>query len=171
MFIYDDYGGRNMKLKKLLILAYCVIVATMGITLTGCNLNIKDIIDGFSNDTSAESTNTDYESSSDTDYESSSDTDHESSRDKDSGNSRDTDYESSTDTNTQSSSDNENSSDANTESSNGGTWVQTEMKYYAYKNGEEKYGEEGFARYRCYYRRDRKFMHSFNFSGGYTRHN
>ena len=58
-----------MKLKKLLILAYCVIVATMGITLTGCDLNIKDILDGFSNDTSAESTNTDYESSSDTNDE------------------------------------------------------------------------------------------------------
>ena len=97
-----------MKLKKLLILAYCVIVATMGITLTGCNLNIKDIIDGFSNDTSAESTNTDYESSRDTDYESS----------------RDTDYGSSTDT--------------NTEKPKTGTWVQTEMKYYAYKNGEEQ---------------------------------
>ena len=119
-----------MKLKKLLILAYCVIVATMGITLTGCNLNIKDIIDGFSNDTSAESTNTDYESS------------------------RDTDYGSSTDTNTQSSSDNENSSDANTESSNGGTWVQTEMKYFAYKNGEEQYvsKQNEYSKYRCYYR-------------------
>lgn len=136
-----------MKLKKLLILAYCVIVATMGITLTGCNLNIKDIIDGFSNDTSAESTNTDYESSRDTDYGSSRDTDCESSRD--------TDYGSSTDT--------------NTEKPKTGTWVQTEMKYYAYKNGEEKYGEEGFARYRCYYRgvTEDNFV-KFQTSGGYT---
>ena len=126
-----------MKLKKLLTPVCCAIVVAMGLTLTGCNLNIKDIIDGFSNDTSAESTNTDHESSRDTDYESSSD--------------------------------NENSTDANTESSNGGTWVQTEMKYYAYKNGEEKYGEEGFARYRCYYRgvTEDNFV-KFQTSGGYT---
>ena len=53
--------------------------------------------------------------------------------------SSDTDYESSTDKDSENSSDNKNSTDANTESSNGGTWVQTEMKYYAYKNGEEPY--------------------------------
>lgn len=135
-----------MKLKKLLTPICCAIVAAMGLTLTGCDLNVKDILD---------------EISSVVNEESSSDTDHESSRDKDSGNSRDTDYESS--------SDNENSTDANTESSNGGTWVQTEMKYYAYKNGEEKYGEEGFARYRCYYRgvTEDNFV-KFQTSGGYT---
>ena len=143
-----------MKLKKLLILAYCVIVATMGITLTGCDLNIKGIIDGFSNDTSAESTDKDYESSSDTNTESSTDKDYENT-DKDSG----------------SSSDNENSSDANTESSNGGTWVQTEMKYYAYKNGEEPYAlaQDDCYKYRCYYRgvTDDNFV-KFHTSGGFS---
>ena len=142
-----------MKLKKLLILAYCVIVATMGITLTGCNLNIKDIIDGFSNDTSAENTNTDYESS----------------RDKDSGNRTDKDSEN-TDKDSENSNGNENSTDANTESSNGGTWVQTETRYFAYKNGEEQYvsKQNEYSKYRCYYRgvTEDNFV-KFQVSGGH----
>ena len=142
-----------MKLKKLLILAYCVIVATMGITLTGCNLNIKDIIDGFSNDTSAESTDTDYESS----------------RDKDSGNSSDKDSEN-TDKDSENSNDNESSADANTESSNGGTWVQTETMYFAYENGEQQYvsKQNEYYKYRCYYRgvTEDNFV-KFQVSGGY----
>ena len=74
-----------MKLKKLLTPVCCAIVVAMGLTLTGCDLNVGDILDGFSNHTSTESTDTDYESSSD----------------KDSGNS--SDNENSTDANTESS--------------------------------------------------------------------
>ena len=144
-----------MKLKKLLILAYCVIIAAMGLTLTGCDLNIKDIIDGFSNDTSAEST----------------DTDHESSRDKDSGNSSDMDSGNSTDTNTESSSDSENSADTNTEEPKTGTWVQTETRYFAYKNGEEQYvsKQNEYSKYRCYYRgvTEDNFV-KFHTSGGFS---
>ena len=142
-----------MKLKKLLTPVCCAIVVAMGITLTGCNLNINDIIDGFSNDTSVESTNTDYESS----------------RDKNSGNSSDKDSES-TDTNTQSSSDSENSADTNTEEPKTGTWVQTETRYFAYKNGEEQYvsKQNEYSKYRCYYRgvTEDNFV-KFQVSGGH----
>ena len=119
-----------MKLKKLL--ASCVLIAVMGITLTGCDLDIKGIVDEINSVVNDES-------SRDNDYESS----------------RDTDYGNSSDTNTENSStDNESSADTNTEEPKTGTWVQTEMKYYAYKNGEEPYCSEQDEcyKYRCYYR-------------------
>ena len=75
MFLYDDYGGRNMKLKKLLTPVCCAIVVAMGLTLTGCDLNVRDILDEISPVVNEEiGSYTDYESSSDTDYESSGDT-------------------------------------------------------------------------------------------------
>lgn len=139
-----------MKLKKLLTPVCCAIVVAMGLTLTGCNLNIKDIIDGFSNHTSAESTDTDYESSRYTDYESNTES------------SSDTDYESS--------SDSENSADTNTEEPKTGTWVQTETRYFAYKNGEEQYvsKQNEYSKYRCYYRgvTEDNFV-KFQVSGGH----
>lgn len=142
-----------MKLKKLL--ASCVLIAAMGITLTGCDLDIKGIVDEINSVVNDES-------SRDTEHESSSDKDSGSSKDKDSGNSRDT--------NTESSSDSENSADTNTEEPKTGTWVQTEMKYYAYKNGEEPYCSEQDEcyKYRCYYRgvTDDNFV-KFQTSGGF----
>ena len=122
-----------MKLKKLLTPICCAIVAAMGLTLTGCDLNVRDILDEISSVVNEEI-------GSDTDY----------------GSSRDTDYENSTDT--------------NTESSNGGTWVQTEMKYYAYKNGEEPYApaQDDCYKYRCYYSvTDDNFV-KFHTSGGFS---
>lgn len=122
-----------MKLKKLITMACCAIVVAMGLTLTGCDLNVRDILDEISSVVNEEI-------GSDTDY----------------GSSRDTDYENSTDT--------------NTESSNGGTWVQTEMKYYAYKNGEEPYApaQDDCYKYRCYYSvTDDNFV-KFHTSGGFS---
>ena len=82
----------------------------------------------------------------------------------------DTDHESNTDTNTESSSGNENSTDANTESSNGGKWVQTETRYFAYKNGEKQYvsKQNEYYKYRCYYRgvTEDNFV-KFQVSGGF----
>ena len=136
-----------MKLKKLFTMAYCVIIAAMGITLTGCSFNIGDVHDETSSVVNEES-------SSDTDYESSTDKDSESSSDKDS----------------ESSSDNENSTDTNSESSNGGTWVQTETRYFAYENGEQQYvsRQNEYYKYRCYYRgvTEDNFV-KFQVSGGY----
>ena len=64
-----------MKLKKLL--ASCVLIAAMGITLTGCDLDIKGIVDEInsvvndesSRDTNTENSSTDNESSTDTNIE------------------------------------------------------------------------------------------------------
>ena len=64
-----------MKLKKLL--TSCVLIAAMGITLTGCDLDIKGIVDeinsvvndGNSSDTNTENSSTDNESSTDTNIE------------------------------------------------------------------------------------------------------
>ena len=136
-----------MKLKKLL--TSCVLIAAMGITLTGCDLNIRGIFG---------------ESSSDTDYESSSDKDNESSRDTDYGSSSDTDYGNSNNT------DNDSSTDTNIENPNSGTWVLTETKYYAYMNGEAPYvvSDDGYTKYRCSYSvTDDNFVKLQN-SGGYT---
>ena len=139
MFIYDDYGERNMKLKKHLTPVCWAIIVAMGITLTGCDLNVGDILD---------------EIGSVVNEEIGSDTDYESSSDKDSENSNG----------------NENSTDANTESSNGGTWVQTETRYFAYENGEQQYvsKQNEYYKYRCYYRgvTEDNFV-KFQVSGGY----
>lgn len=74
----------------------------------------------------------------------------------------DTDYESSND--------NENSTDENTESSNGGTWVQTGTKYFAYENGEKQYvsKQNEYYKYRCYFRgvTEDNFV-KFQVSGGF----
>ena len=57
-----------MKLKKLL--ASCVLIAAMGITLTGCDLNIKGFVDEINSVVNDESSSdTDNESSSDTNVE------------------------------------------------------------------------------------------------------
>ena len=128
-----------MKLKKLFTMAYCVIIAAMGITLTGCNVNVRDVLDEISSVVNEEiGSDTDHESSRYTDHESSSDTDHESS----------------SDTNTENSSGNENNTDANTEKPKSGTWVQTETRYFAYENGEQQYvsRQNEYFKYRCYYR-------------------
>ena len=136
-----------MKHKKLFTMAYCVIIAVMGITLTGCSINISDALDKIDSVVNEEI-------GSDTDYESS----------------RDTDYGSSTDTNTESSSDSENSADTNTEEPKTGTWVQTETRYFAYKNGEEQYvsKQNEYSKYRCYYRgvTEDNFV-KFQVSGGH----
>lgn len=144
-----------MKLKKLL--ASCVLIAAMGITLTGCNLDIKGIVDEINSVVNDESSrDNDYESSRDTDYGNSSDTDY--------GNSNNTDNDSSTDSST----DNESSTDTNVENSNSGTWVLTETKYYAYMNGEEPYFVGEYTKYRCSYSvTDDNFVKLQN-SGGYT---
>lgn len=89
-----------MKLKKLITMACWAIIVAMGITLTGCDLNVKDILDEIGSIVNEEI-------GSDTDYESNSG--------------------------------NGNSTDTNTESSNGGKWVQTETRYFAYENGEKQY--------------------------------
>lgn len=106
-----------MKLKKLITMACCAIVVAMGLTLTGCDLNVRDILDEISSVVNEES-----------------------------------------------------STDTNTASSDGGTWVQTETRYFAYKNGEEQYvskQNEGY-KYRCYYRgvTEDNFV-KFQVSGGY----
>ena len=75
-----------MKLKKLLTPVCWAIIVAMGITLTGCDLNGRGVLDEISSVMNGES-----------------------------------------------------SLDTNTESSNGGKWVQTETRYFAYKNGEEQY--------------------------------
>lgn len=133
-----------MKLKKLL--TSCVLIAAMGITLTGCDLDIKGIVedinsvvnDESSRDTNTENSSTDNESSSDTDY----------------GNSNNTDNDSSTDT--------------NVENSNSGTWVLTETKYYAYMNGEEPYCFGDNSKFRCSYSvTDDNFVKLLA-SGGFT---
>lgn len=102
-----------MKLKKLL--ASCVLIAAMGITLTGCDLDIKGIVDEINSVVNDES-------------------------------SRDTNTENS-------STDNESSTDTNIENPNSGTWVLTETKYFAYKNGEEQYvsKQNEYYKYRCYF--------------------
>ena len=134
-----------MKLKKLL--ASCVLIAAMGITLTGCDLDTKGIVDEINSVVNDES-----------------------SRDTDYGNSRDTDYGNSSDTNTENSStDNESSTDTNVEDSNSGTWVLTETKYYAYMNGEAPYvvSDDGYTKYRCSYSvTDDNFV-KFQTSGGF----
>lgn len=118
-----------MKLKKLITMVCCAIVAAMGITLTGCNY-ILDEIDSVVNEES----------------------------------STDTSAEISTGTNA------ETGTDTNTESSNGGTWVQTETRYFAYKDGEEQYvsKQNEYYKYRCYYRgvTEDNFV-KFQVSGGY----
>ena len=135
-----------MKLKKLL--ASCVLIAAMGITLTGCDLDIKGIVDEINSVVNDES-----------------------SRDTDNESSRDTDYGNSSDTNTENSStDNESSSDTNIENPNSGTWVLTETKYYAYMNGEAPYvvSDNGYTKYRCSYSvTDDNFVKLQN-SGGFT---
>ena len=127
-----------MKLKKLL--ASCVLIAAMGITLTGCDLDSKGIVDEINSVVNDE-------------------------------NSRDTDYGNSSDTNTENSStDNESSSDTNIENPNSGTWVLTETKYFAYKNGEEQYvsKQNEYYKHRCYFRgvTDDNFI-KFQVSGGF----
>lgn len=141
-----------MKLKKLL--ASCVLIAAMGITLTGCDLDIKGIVDEINSVVNDES-------SRDTDYGNSHDTNTENSS---------TDNGNSSDTNTENSSDSENSTDTNTEEPKTGTWVQTETRYFAYKNGEERYvsKQNEYYKYRCYYRgvTEDNFV-KFQVSGGY----
>ena len=77
--------------------------------------------------------------------------------------------ESSRDTNTESGGD-KNSTDANTEGSNGGKWVQTETRYFAYENGEQQYvsKQNEYFKYRCYYRgvTEDNFV-KFQVSGGF----
>ena len=119
-----------MKLKKLL--ASCVLIAAMGITLTGCSFNIGNILN---------------ENSSVVNNENSSVVNDENS-----------------------STDNESSSDTNIKNPNSGTWVLTETKYYAYKNGEEQYvsKQNEYYKYRCYFRgvTDDNFI-KFQTSGGF----
>ena len=119
-----------MKLKKLL--ASCVLIAAMVITLTGCSFNIGNILN---------------ENSSVVNNENSSVVNDENS-----------------------STDNESSSDTNIKNPNSGTWVLTETKYYAYKNGEEQYvsKQNEYYKYRCYVRgvTDDNFI-KFQVSGGY----
>lgn len=125
-----------MKLKKLL--ASCVLIAAMGITLTGCDLDNKGIVDEINSVVNDES-----------------------SRDTDYGNSSDTNTENS-------STDNESSTDTNIENPNSGTWVLTETKYYAYMNGEEPYFMGENTKYRCSYSvTDDNFV-KFLTSGGFT---
>ena len=128
-----------MKLKKLFTMAYCAIIAAMGLTLTGCDVNVRDVLDEISSVVNEES-------SSDTDYESSRGSEHESSTG------------------------NESSTDTNTASSDGGTWVQTETRYFAYENGEQQYvsRQNEYFKYRCYYRgvTEDNFV-KFQVSGGY----
>ena len=111
-----------MKLKKLL--ASCVLIAAMGITLTGCSFNIGNILNENSSVVNDENSSTDNESSSDT----------------------------------------------NIKNPNSGTWVLTETKYYAYKNGEEQYvsKQNEYYKYRCYFRgvTDDNFI-KFQTSGGF----
>lgn len=106
-----------MKLKKLITMACWAIVVAMGITLTGCNLNVKDILGEISSVVKEES-----------------------------------------------------STDTNTASSDGGTWVQTETRYFAYKNGEKQYvsKQNEYYKYRCYYRgvTEDNFV-KFQVSGGF----
>ena len=106
-----------MKLKKLITMACCAIVVAMGLTLTGCDLNVRDILDEISSVVNEES-----------------------------------------------------STDTNTASSDGGTWVQTETRYFAYKNGEEQYvsKQNEYSKYRCYYRgvTEDNFV-KFQVSGGH----
>lgn len=120
-----------MKLKKLLTSVCWAIIVAMGITLTGCDLNVGDILDEISSVVNEKI---------------------------------------GSDTNTENSSGNKNSTDANTESSNGGTWVQTETKYFAYKDGEEQYvsKQNEYYKYRCYYRgvTEDNFV-KFQVSGGF----
>ena len=126
-----------MKLKKLL--ASCVLIAAMGITLTGCSFNIGNILN-----------------------ENSPVVNDENSRYTDYGNSSDTNTENS-------STDNESSSDTNIENPNSGTWVLTETKYYAYMNGEEPYvsAQNEYYKYRCSYSvTDDNFV-KFQTSGGF----
>ena len=119
-----------MKLKKLL--ASCVLIAAMGITLTGCSFNIGNILN---------------ENSSVVNNENSSVVNDENS-----------------------STDNESSSDTNIKNPNSGTWVLTETKYFAYKNGEEQYvsKQNEYYKYRCYFRGVTydNFI-KFQVSGGY----
>lgn len=128
-------------------MAYCVIIVAVGITLTGCDSNGRDVPDEISSIVNEEI-------GSDTDHESSHDIDSENSTDKDSENSNG----------------NENSTDANTESSNEGKWVQTETRYFAYKNGEEQYvsKQNEYYKYRCYFRgvTEDNFV-KFQVSGGF----
>ena len=61
-----------MKLKKLLTPICCAIVAAMGLTLTGCDLNVRDILDEISSVVNEEiGSDTDHESSTDLNTESS----------------------------------------------------------------------------------------------------
>ena len=151
-----------MKLKKLLTPICCAIVAAMGLTLTGCDLNVRDILDEIGSVVNEEI-------GSNTDYESSRDKDSGNRTDNDSGNSSDKDSEN-TDKDSENSNGNENSTNANTESSNGGTWVQTETRYFAYENGEQQYvsRQNEYFKYRCYYRgvTEDNFV-KFQVSGGY----
>lgn len=67
-----------MKLKKTIILACCVIIAALGITLTGCSNSSSDKYAGNSTDVNVESsTDTNIESSVDTNVESNTDTNDE----------------------------------------------------------------------------------------------
>lgn len=106
-----------MKLKKLITMACCAIVVAMGLTLTGCDLNVRDILDEIGSIVNEES-----------------------------------------------------SRDTNTASSDGGTWVQTETRYFAYENGEKQYvsKQNEYYKYRCYYRdvTEDNFV-KFQVSGGF----
>ena len=129
-----------MKFKKTIILASCVLIAAMGITLTGCDLDIKGIVDEKNSVVNDESShNTDYANSSDTSTENNS-------------------------------TDNESSSDTNIENPNSGTWVLTETKYFVYKDGEEQYvsKQNEYYKHRCYFRgvTDDNFI-KFQVSGGF----
>ena len=66
--------------------------------------------------------------------------------------------------------DHESSTDTNTEISNGGKWVQTETRYFAYENGEQQYvsKQNEYFKYRCYYRgvTEDNFV-KFQVSGGF----
>lgn len=72
-----------MKFKKAIILACCVIIAALGITLTGCELK-SDEYDESSNDANVKSSNdANSEGSDDTNDESSNDTNDENDSDID----------------------------------------------------------------------------------------
>ena len=102
-----------MKFKKTIILACCVIIAALGITLTGCEFEDREYARS-SNDANAEGSN-------DTNAEGGNDTNAEGSNDTNAESSSDTNAESSSDTNAESSSD----IDLNDENLYLGTWKAT----------------------------------------------
>ena len=84
---FAERWGINMKFKKTIIVTCFVIIASLGLSLTGCSNSSNDKTTENTSDTDAKNTsNTDAENTSDTDAKNTSDTDAKNTSDTDAEN-------------------------------------------------------------------------------------